>query len=65
MALTARNCTRIDMRFKSSEIWDVKFIKSILTVVKKMEEFSGKEITFSINVIFEKQKTVSSIKFEI
>ena len=43
----------------------MKFIKSILAVMKEMEEFSNKKITFSINVIFEKQRTVSFIKFEI
>ena len=65
MALTVRNCTRIDMRFRSSGIWNVKFIKSILAVVKKMKRFSDKEITFLINVVFKKQRTVSSIKFKI
>ena len=63
--LTVRNYTRINIKFKSGEIWDVKFIKSILTVVKKMKEFSGREITFSINIIFEKWRTVSFIKFKI
>ena len=53
------------MRFKSNKIWDVKFIKSILAVVKEMKGFSDKKITFSINIIFEKQRTVLSIKFEI
>ena len=43
----------------------MKFIKSILVVVEEMEEFSGKEITFSINIIFEKWRTVLSIKLEI
>ena len=43
----------------------MKFIKSILTVVKEMKGFSDREIIFSINVIFEKQKTISFIKFEI
>ena len=65
ITLTARNCTKIDIKFKSSRVWDMKFIKSILTVVKKMKRFSNKEIIFLINVIFEKQRTVSFIKFEI
>ena len=65
VALTARNCTRIDMGSRSSEVWGVKLIKSILTVVKKMEEFLDKEITFPINVVFEKWRTVLSIKLEI
>ena len=43
----------------------MKFIKSILTVVKEMKGFSDKEITFSIDVIFEKQRAVLSIKLEI
>ena len=43
----------------------MKLIKSILTVVKKMKGFSDKEIIFLINVVFEKQRTVSFIKFEI
>ena len=43
----------------------MKFIKSILTVVKEMKEFSNKKIIFLINVIFEKWKTVLFIKFEI
>ena len=43
----------------------MKFIKSILAVVKEMKEFSGREIIFSINVVFKKQRTVLFIKFEI
>ena len=43
----------------------MKFIKSILAVVEEMKGFLNREITFSINVIFEKQRTVSSIKLEI
>ena len=43
----------------------MKLIKSILAVVKEMERFLNREITFSINVIFKKQRIVSSIKFEI
>ena len=65
VTLTVRNCTRIDMGFRNGRVWDMKLIKSILTVVKKMKRFSGKEITFSINIVLEKQKTVSFIKFEI
>ena len=65
MILTAKNHTRIDIGFKSSEIWDMKFIKSILAVMKEMEGFSDKEIIFSINVVFEKQRTVLFIKLEI
>ena len=65
MTLTAKNCTRIDIKFKSSRVWDVKLIKSILAVVEEMKGFLNKEITFLINVIFKKQRTVSSIKLEI
>ena len=43
----------------------MKLIKSILAVVEKMEGFPDKKITFSINVIFEKQRAVSSIKLKI
>ena len=43
----------------------MKFIKSILVVVKEIKEFSDREIIFSINVVFEKQRTVSFIKFKI
>ena len=65
VALTARNCTRIDIGFRNGEIWDIKLIKSILAVMKKMKGFSNKEIIFSINVVFEKWKTVLFIKLEI
>ena len=65
VTLTVRNCTKIDIRFRSDEIWDMKLIKSILTVMKKMKRFSDKKIIFSINVILEKWKTVLFIKFEI
>ena len=65
MALTARNHIRIDIKFKSNRIWNMKFIKSILTVMKKMEGFSDKKIIFSINVVFEKQRAVSFIQLEI
>ena len=53
------------MGFRNSRVWDIKFIKSILAVVKKMKEFSNKEIIFLINIVFEKQKIVLSIKLEI
>ena len=43
----------------------MKLIKSILTIVEEMKRFPGKEIIFSINVIFKKQKTVLFIKFKI
>ena len=43
----------------------MKLIKSILAVVKEMEGFSGREITFPINIVLKKQRTVSSIKLEI
>ena len=43
----------------------MKLIKSILTVVEEMKGFSDREITFSINVVLEKQRTVSSIKLGI
>ena len=65
MALTIKNCTKIDMGFRSDEIWNMKFIKSILTVVEKMKGFPNREITFLINVVLEKQRTVSFIKFGI
>ena len=65
MILTARNCTRIDIESKSDKIWDVKLIKSILAVVEEMEGFSDREIIFPINVVFEKWRTILSIKLEI
>ena len=43
----------------------MKLIKSILAVVEEMKEFPDREITFSINVVFEKQRTVLFIKLEI
>ena len=43
----------------------MEFIKSILAVVEKMKGFPNREITFSINIVLEKQRTVSSIKFRI
>ena len=43
----------------------MELIKSILTVVKEMEGFSGREITFPINVVFEKWGTVLSIELGI
>ena len=33
--------------------------------MKKMEEFLDKKITFSINIVFKKQRTVLFIKFKI
>ena len=65
VTLTVRNCTRIDMGSRSDEIWSIKLIKSILTVVKEMKRFSNREIIFLINVIFKKWRTVLFIKFEI
>ena len=65
MALTTRDYTRIDIGFRSDKVWNVKLIKSILTVVKKMKEFPNREIIFLINVIFKKQRTVLFIKLEI
>ena len=43
----------------------MKLIKNILAVVEKMKGFSGREITFPINVVLEKQRAVSFIKLEI
>ena len=43
----------------------MKLIKSILAVVKEMKGFSDREITFSINVVFEKQRIVLFIKLGI
>ena len=43
----------------------MKLIKSILAVMKKMKGFSDREITFSIDVILEKWRTVLFIKLEI
>ena len=63
--MTVKNCTRIDMGFRSGRIWGIKLIKSILAVVKKMKEFSDKEIIFLINVVLEKWRTVSFIKLGI
>ena len=65
MALTVRNHTRIDMGSRSSRVWDMKFIKSILAVVEEMKGFLNREITFPINVVLEKWRTVLSIKFGI
>ena len=65
VTLTARNCIKIDMRFRNSRVWDVKLIKSILTVMKEMKGFSDKEIIFSINIVFKKWRIVLFIKFGI
>ena len=65
VALTVRNHTKIEIGFRSSEVWDVKFIKSILTIVKKMKGFSDKKIIFLIDVVLEKWRTVLSIKLGI
>ena len=65
VVLIVRNYTRIDIRFRSSEVWSVKFIKSILTVVKEMKRFLDKEIIFSINVVLKKWRTVLFIKLGI
>ena len=43
----------------------MKLIKSILAVVEEMKGFPNREITFLINVVLEKQRTVLFIKFEI
>ena len=43
----------------------MKLIKSILAIVKKMKGFSNREIIFSIDVVFEKQRTVLFIKLKI
>ena len=43
----------------------MKLIKSILAVVEEMEGFSNREITFSVDVVLEKQRTVLFIKLEI
>ena len=65
MALTARNYTKIDMGFRSSRIWSMKFIKNILAVVKEMKGFPDREIIFLIDVILKKQRIVLFIKLGI
>ena len=41
------------MRFFSGRICSVIFIKSLLTIIHQIEEFSDREITFSFNVVLE------------
>ena len=43
----------------------MELLKSILAVVEEMEGFPDREVIFPINVIFEKWRTVSSIKLGI
>ena len=52
--LIVSNYTKVDIKFKSDKIWDIKFIKNILIVMKKIKRFLNKEIIFLINIIFEK-----------
>ena len=43
----------MNIRFFSDRIHDVIFIKNLLTIIHQIEEFSGREITFSFNVVLE------------
>ena len=63
--MTTRNCTWCDMRFSSGRVQSVKLIKSFLTIVNKVERFSSKKISFSIDIIFEERQTILPIKFRI
>ena len=43
----------MNVRFFSDRIRGVIFIKSLLTIIHQIEEFSGREITFSFNIVLE------------
>ena len=43
----------------------MKLIKSFLTIVNEVERFSSRKIFFSIDIIFEKQRTISPIEFKV
>ena len=43
----------------------MELIKSFLTIVNKVERFSSKKISFSIDIIFEERQTILPIKFRI
>ena len=53
------------MRSGSGRVQSVELIKSFLTIVNKVERFSSRKISFSINIIFEEQRTILPIKFEV
>ena len=41
----------MNVKFFSSRIRDVIFIKSLLTIIHQIEEFSDREIIFSFNIV--------------
>ena len=63
--MTMRNRTWCDMKFSSGRVQSVKLIKSFLTIVNKVERFSSRKISFSINIIFKERQTISPIKFKV
>ena len=53
------------MRSDSSRVQSVELIKSFLTIVNEVERFSSRKISFPIDIIFEKRRTISPIEFRV
>ena len=65
IALTTRYNAENDVRFKTNEIDDMKIIYDFLTVVDEIEKFSSWIVLFSIDIILEKNRNITSIELEV
>ena len=64
-ALTFWNFARYDMRIDDLKTRNMIFVKSLLTIIKKIKWFSRKKMIFSIHVVLKKRRLATTIEFEI
>ena len=65
IALTTKYNTKNNVKFKTNKINDIKIIYNFLTIVDKIKKFLNWIMFFSIDIIFKKNRNITSIKFEI
>ena len=65
IALTTRYNAKSNVRFKTSEINDMKIIYNFLTIVDKIKGFPNWIVLFLIDIILEKNRSIASIKLEV
>ena len=65
IVLTTKYNAKNNVKFKTSEINNIKIIYDFLTVVDEIKKFLNWIVFFLINIIFEKSRDIASIEFEI
>ena len=65
IVLTTRYNTKNNVKFKTNKIDNIKIIYNFLTIVDEIKKFSNWIVFFLIDIIFEKNRNITSIEFEI